>query len=563
MPNNKKFTTELLGIGELIKSKRIVVPKYQRAFAWEEEEVGEFFDDIVKAMQDDETEYFVGPIVLTHTDNRFSVVDGQQRLASTVLLLAVLRDYFIVNEDDKRAGLIGDCIQSVDIRSKEYEMQFSMSSNDDEYFHELVSSKPGDDYPEPSRLSHTRLLNACALLDTRLGEYAEQSSNSEEDLLDLFEYILDSVIAIIVTAPDEANAFLIFETLNDRGLDLAPSDLLKNYLFLQSGTRMDTTQAHWVKMQSAFESAGNEELVVDYIRQKWSSGNGLTRERELYSRIKSEITGKTKAVSFASQLGESASAYQALLNPSHTIWANYPQRTQRNIAVLKLLNITRVRPLLLSALDKFSETEFDKTMHLVVSWTIRYMIAGGLGAGSLEEKYCEQAVLINAGTITNAKQLRDSMSSVVANDDVFETSFSTKSISKKPFARYLLSALESHMRSEEGLNELSIIEYVDKVNLEHVLPERPSAGWEIQEELHRSYSKRIGNMTLLGSDVNRDIGNTTIDEKLQAYSESELKINAELVERIGKPAKWDIPEIEERQVELARMAPKVWHTKFS
>ena len=73
---------------------------------------------------------------------------------------------------------------------------------------------------------------------------------------------------------------LFFETLNDRGLELAKTDLLKNHLFSLSDDRLDEIQHLWVQMFSTIEAAEDEDLVLSYLRHFWSSKNGLTREKK-------------------------------------------------------------------------------------------------------------------------------------------------------------------------------------------------------------------------------------------------------------------------------------------
>ena len=90
-------------------------------------------------------------------------------------------------------------------------------------------------------------------LSIRYTERLCENTNAPEDRLnDLVDYLLNNVKVIWLTAASDANAFVIFETLNDRGLELATSDLLKNYIFSLAGDRLGEVQKHWIGMTSTW-----------------------------------------------------------------------------------------------------------------------------------------------------------------------------------------------------------------------------------------------------------------------------------------------------------------------
>ncbi len=96
------------GIGHLLQDGKIAVPAYQRSYAWTEKNISQFFKDLATAIIEGDSEYFLGSIVLIGADptDRPSVVDGQQRLATTTILLAAIRDYFLKKGDAQRASKI-------------------------------------------------------------------------------------------------------------------------------------------------------------------------------------------------------------------------------------------------------------------------------------------------------------------------------------------------------------------------------------------------------------------------------------------------------------------------
>ena len=105
MPAVDRINIELLGIGQAIYNKMLSVPFYQRSYAWEDKHILDLFSDTINAIDNGESEYFLGTIVTTKNDTpRPEVSDGQQRLATITILLSAIRDYFInsANQDDKQ-----------------------------------------------------------------------------------------------------------------------------------------------------------------------------------------------------------------------------------------------------------------------------------------------------------------------------------------------------------------------------------------------------------------------------------------------------------------------------
>ena len=148
------------------------------------------------------------------------------------------------------------------------------------------------------------------------------------------DFVKERARVIWVTVPDDTNAYVMFETLNDRGLELSKADLLKNYLFGRSQDRSSETQQRWFSMMGALETVGNEDIVVTYIRHLWSSMHGPTRERELYVDIKDKVKSKQAVIDLAIDLADNANIYAALLNPDHAIWNEYGPKARKHIATL-------------------------------------------------------------------------------------------------------------------------------------------------------------------------------------------------------------------------------------
>ena len=129
------------------------------------------------------------------------------------------------------ASVKTEFLASTDRKTKEKEPKLVLNEVDNELYQELIENIPNVDVSRFPRQSHMRLIDAAKIMFSHMENLCAKSKDAEEELHAWLDYLETNLKVIIVTAPDDSNAFVIFETLNDRGLELAISDLLKNYLF--------------------------------------------------------------------------------------------------------------------------------------------------------------------------------------------------------------------------------------------------------------------------------------------------------------------------------------------
>ena len=548
-----KLTIDLDGIGHTISDNKLSVPLYQRSYAWEESHVTDLYDDLFTSIRNSEDEYFIGSVVISAGKERDEVVDGQQRIATISILLSAIRDYFIESEDKERANdLQNDYLSSRDRRTQEVIPNLRLNNADNNFFYNRIILHPTSN-DEPSRASHDRILAAYEIARNKIRAYASTVNNPIESLLDLCDFIDEHLKIILVRVPNHANAFTIFETLNDRGLDLAISDLLKNYLLGQADNRLSEVQDNWSKMYSLLESTENETLVVTFLRQYWSSLYGLTRERDLYKRIKEKITSKQRAIDFSNNLEEAARVYVSLIDTTNSYWNDYSPTSKIHMSTLGLFGMSQVRPLLLSIMRKFHKTEIEKSLQFLVNASVRFLIYGGLGGGALEVQFSERAKEVSDGSILNTKDLIAKLSNVIPSDTQFKEAFKTVTVSKQYLARYYLMSLEN-TKKETPNPELIPNNDTSAVNLEHVLPKKMNENWPIDTDTHRAYLKRLGNLAIMNTKLNSDIGSSSFHEKKEYFLQSSFQ----LTKMIGEKNNWGVDEICERQELLADLAILTW-----
>jgi hypothetical protein len=221
--------------------------------------------------------------------------------------------------------------------------------------------------------------------------------------------------------------------------------------------------------------------------------------------------------------------------------------------ISNVLGIEQIRPLLLAVIRHFEPIEVKEAFRLFVSWSVRFLVAGGGGGGVLDRHYGLRAKEVTDGVIRDSRQLSRAMAGVVRSDDVFQAAFQTHSVSKSTLARYYLRAVEL-TRSEAVAPSLGGVDDPAEYNLEHVMPQRPSPEWNIDEAIVRNYYKRLGNMALLPPGENVAIGNRSFEERKPVYGRSGLVLTQQLAEY----EQWGPAEIDRRQRLLAEYAIRTW-----
>lgn len=555
MTSNIEF--DLKGVGYLLKLEALQVPLYQRSYSWKTDQVSEFCSDIKSAFASKQKEHFMGTVVLATEDaSRLTIIDGQQRLATATLLLCAMRDYYDAHgEADRASSINSEFLNKFSDDEGAHIPRLVLNAEDNEFFGQFVV--PGASEVPATRDSHALIKNADGLIR---GFVEKEAANAGDNWIVAFvewrKFVESGLRVIYVKVPNESDAFMIFETLNDRGANLTLADLLKNYLFGKASSQangLESVRDKWLVALGALDT--DQDAFIAFLRHLWNSKSGATREPYLYKEMKKSITTATQAIAFATEVETSAGLYAALLSSDDDYWSTWGTETKDNIETLNRLSLEQNRPMLLAVLQYFTTTEVKKVLRLSVNWGVRGLIVGGIGGGSTETAYCNAAMAIRKGDIKTAQELLAKLESIVPSDKEFENAFATARVTKVALSRYYLRALEAF---EEGETEPEFVANRDEaiVNLEHVLPKNATeADWPaFPGELKKQWVDRIGNHALLQKTPNMKIGNKPFSIKKPRLEKS----NFVLTKRISIAADWTPETIEKRQAEFATKVSLVW-----
>lgn len=354
--------------------------------------------------------------------------------------------------------------------------------------------------------------------------------------------------------PEDLDAYVMFETLNDRGLETSQADLLKNHLFSKVSDRMPEAQQKWSSMLGKLSSLGRKNITALFIRHLLVTMYGHTKERDVLKRVKSQVDKRSAAIDFLAALDDSADDYVAVLNPSHSKWNQYGDETRDHLWTIHLdLEVRQVWPVLFSVARHFSVAQARKAFKFLVNLSVRFLIVGGRG-GLLDTNYAIRAHEIATGKIKSAEELAAALVQIAPGDAAFRVEFANARVSESNLARYYLRALENQ-RNELPSPEVMPIDDRNKLNLEHVLPTNPNGNWpNFSEEDAKAYCRRLGNLVLLLSQQNAELGNKRYADKRPTLQKSGLS----LTKMVGKCPTWGKEQIAKRQAELADLAVETW-----
>ena len=270
-------------LSEILKGKRYGIDYYQREYRWQKKQVKELVDDLTdqflqwyrpgsqRNTVDRYGNYFLGSIILSERDGHKFIVDGQQRLTTVTLLLLLLH---------RRQGERADRVKLEDlIFSERYgERAFNVAV---EERRAIMQSLFAGEVPDTSEASESvqTIVGRYQDLEELLGEQAE---DIDDEALPFFcDWLIEKVYLIEITASSDDDAYVIFETMNDRGLSLTPLDMLKGYLLAnitEIGQRNEAARL-WRERIEALRKLGKDEdtdAVKAWLRARYANS---VRER--------------------------------------------------------------------------------------------------------------------------------------------------------------------------------------------------------------------------------------------------------------------------------------------
>lgn len=554
-------------------ARQFEIPLYQRTYSWTLEECQTLWRDIVRAGSNDNVNvHFIGSVVhiskgqsnLT-TQEPLLVIDGQQRLTSTTLLLKAIASTIADRPDAVQEPLDGFSATKI--------MKRYLINDDEEDVrrYRLVLTQTDrdtlmaiiDDSPAPYDPS-IRIVENFQWFRKQLIDFVDNG----HDLAIICRGLMKLMVVDIALTRDQENPQLIFESMNSTGKELSQADLIRNFVLMGLKPSLQATlyKTYWRPMELKFGQAAYADHFDPFVRHFLTIKTGsIPRNDAIYDAFK---TYYNEQLNFPEPPEEAA--LEALMADFRTAAEHYcalalgaePDKNLhvvfRDIAELK---VDVAYPTLLELYGDYAsgllnKTDFLAAARVVEAYVFRRAVCGlatnslnktfstlmkGLDKSAYLENFIARLVLLKS-----YKRFPD--------DEEFASKLATNDSYHFKRRLYLLRKLENFATKEP----VSITDYT----IEHVLPQNPnlSEEWRIDlgdswKEVQSAWLHTLGNLTLTG--YNSEYSDKSFHEKKTmkgGFDSSPLRLN----ETVRGHETWNETAIRQRAAELTTLATSVW-----
>ena len=303
------------------------IPSYQRPYSWTIQEAGILFDDLYDFYknEDKEENYFLGSIVLIKQDDypKSDVIDGQQRLTTLTILLAVIAHSLSDSDDrDEFKSYINEKgIKSQGIKPKprlkirERDNNFFKSYVQELKIDELTSLKP-DSQDTEAKANIVR--NAQTLQQKIKDTFA-----NEADIFDFGSFLVQRCYLVVVSTPSQQSAFRIFSVMNSRGMNLLATDIIKSDVIgkINEDNRDDYTDK-WEEIETQLGRDDFNDLFGHIRMIKMKSKAKKSLQEEFYKYVLTDINNDTAIAFIDNVLEPYSDAYNIIRKAIYTSTEN-------------------------------------------------------------------------------------------------------------------------------------------------------------------------------------------------------------------------------------------------
>lgn len=272
---SSKIEAKDYSITDVLSNKKYTIDFFQREYKWQQRHIEQLIADLETSfnLNYEETHerqevanynsYYLGPIVLSNKEGKRSIIDGQQRLTSLTILLIYLNNL----QKDKPSKVNLDAL----IYSETYgQKSFNMDEDDRRHCLDALYTfgeyETKDADPETVKTITARYNDVAELFPDELKERA---------LPFFIDWLIQNVVLVVITAYSDDNAYTIFETMNDRGLNLTPTEMLKGYLLskVSNSVQRDKINEIWKKEIKSLHDLWHEadlSFFQSWLRAKYA-----------------------------------------------------------------------------------------------------------------------------------------------------------------------------------------------------------------------------------------------------------------------------------------------------
>lgn len=505
------------------------IPPYQRNYEWTDEQCAVFLNDVIKTYSSNyagkNSEHFFGTITFFQTEaafgqpNKLVLIDGQQRITTTMLFLVALRD--LLDDTNLEKFIDSKYLRNDNVSGEsEYKVKLKQVETDWAAYRNIILCEGLSDKEKNSAVyrNYRYFLN-------KLTDYRNEGNN----LGALIEKGLNKFSVITIELQPDKNVWEnpqeIFESMNSLGKPLSLADLVRNYLLL--GLDADTQgflyNQYWLHMEEVIPGQASN-FVRDFM-QAYEKRPFLkateTNYKELYGLFKRIFSGRDTR-ELLKDLAESATIYSYLL-PGGSCGNKL---IDRQLQDLRSINVTTAYSFLLVLLKAWKQEELSDTDILNILEVFKiYCLRRRLIALTAAENKNFPALAAHIPDLIKAQDKKEKMFEILSkqesnlrlpNDIELSRYVKTMNFYNFRYCKFFLSLIE------EKITKSRPDQSDENLQIEHIMPRKLSDKWldelgEDYEAIHQELVDTIGNLTLIRH--NQELGNKPFIEKKKVYEE--------------------------------------------
>ncbi len=568
MTTNQKSVLEFLNTSP---SFQFIIPNYQRNYSWQKQQALTLLSDLKRIIENPDKDQFFGNIICESDYDKAIIIDGQQRITTILLMITVI--CHLVSRDKKRSSQPLANIQNFLIRThskdiQEIRLKLKTNSQDEGVFKQI--------YEENVSLENQRTI-LYEVYSSLLGEIEKSQID------DLFQFIkaLDHmIVAVIDLSPTDDSPQMIFESINSKGVELKPSDKIRNYsLFVKDeAVRNYIYENYWQKIEGQLINISKKRddmddffknLVIKYF------GEDITHN-DLYEKFKG-FFDKQVGVGESSERRKLNKYYESVMKDlNRYLFLKYLNNngeygkaiTSQNDRI-SFMGINATIPFMMAVLEKHEKEELQSQQvqsifELLETLCVRRFICRKSpnelykGLFSLNKKINDK--LKDNHSKSYIGVFKEEALRLIPNAN--DIDYGVKNIDHKAKPNILKLILSSYddKQSKEAdlLKQLASGE--QSISIEHVMPRKLSSDWvkdlgRNYEQIQEQYLEKLANLTLTG--YNSEYGNKSFSEKQSmdgGFRDSPLYINSWI-------KRWDIwneSTLKKREKWWVKQISRIW-----
>lgn len=538
------------------------VPLFQRTYSWKEENWQRLWDDILEVYALDQPRtHFLGAIVtLPIPDSpehasKHMLIDGQQRLTTLFILLAIIRETALKDGANPQLAeqIQDECLINKYATRPDEREKMQPTQADRIAFRAVLT---GENVDQQNRVIEARDFFRKAI------EFGDLEGE-ELDLAKLKNCLTVYLNLVSIRLDQEDSPHRIFESLNNTGMALTASDLVRNYVFMQLADDEEQLNQvyhrHWLPMQRRTEDEDGKSHLSNFFWRLLMKAGELPRYDEVYQGMhdwvdEQQNTGRSIS-DILDEVNRFSQHYVKLWKPE--VHETSPE-VRNQLKRINQWEVDVAYPFLLTVMEErekgsLDEGEVINILKMIESFVVRRTVCG-IPTNRLRRVFARMSkVVLESDDFVNSSQTY-----LAKNEWPTDEEFREKFLKARIYFTGRLSRTRLFLTSlERSFDHHEPIEMNDQITIEHVMPQTLNDEWrkhlgDEAEQVHALYLHTIGNLTYSG--YNSEMGNQPFESKKNILSQSHFEMNRQIIEM----EEWTRTQIEERAKNMADRALLIW-----